>query len=176
MQCCGICYSKEEGGPWVSGAPCGFVGPHFHLACILKLQNAQGVGNWRCPHCNVPLDEMAWMGRLVAAWMQAEGTWSEKARFFALGKGLQREETSQLALVVGVLIDAMKKNMHASACVQVWNNKEEKYFFSCGMDNCLLVITLCRTAYYGNLGCILWDGYGLSATRSRRSARLLCAC
>ena len=158
--------------------PCGFEGVWYHVECISKLQDT---GNWRCPHCNVALDEsivIGSMGKQVEQWMgKKEQWWAEKARYFAIHHGglpQEEEEESTLARVFTTLIEKMKKSM-CYGCVQVSQREDDLCVFSCLIGNinepCRFAVTLRRTAYYGEKGCILCDGYLMGATRSRTSRR-----
>jgi hypothetical protein len=117
------------------------------------------------------------MGQQVERWMGRGQWWTEKARFYAIHHGgmpQEEQEESTLACVVIALIEKMKKSM-CYGCVQVSQRDDDSCVFSCFVGNknepCRFAVTLRRTAYYGEKGCILCDGYLMGATRSRTSRR-----
>ena len=166
---CGICLCDDDHG--TVKAPCGFEGARFHGQCLGTLLRK---GIRRCPHCNVPLDDgLALMGQLVECWLckQEPMVWSEKTCYIALAKGQLMPDGEQVKVVSTLLEKIKGQNATKNECVHVWN-QEDRTFFSCLVaPACRIVLTLCRTAYYGTLGSIVCDGYALSATKSRTSSR-----
>ena len=162
-------------------APCGFRNAVFHAECLARLRAAQGPGNWRCPHCNAPVLDMATMqsarhaigrmGQMAETWMaKSEPFWCERPHFVQVQQGLQHgvHEERVLKGIVAVLIEKMKRG----CCVRVLSVDDDARQFSCISSGGLLVrLTLRRTAFFGKDGCILRDGYALSGCRCRVSPR-----
>ena len=178
---CGICMDRRQ--PLVKGAPCGFAGAWFHSECLVRLQDAQGLGNWRCPHCNVPVRDadlndkivkltVEQIGALVDGWMQRDGYWSTKPFFVKVQQGLQygEHETNVLTGVVAMLVEKLKKQ--AVCCVKVVPSENAStHCFSCILARraCRFSLTLRRTAFLGKQGCVVCDGYTVCARRARAS-------
>ena len=178
---CNICMMPcVEGG----GAPCGFRGACFHQECLVKLQYA---GIWRCPHCNVVTRSnnddkaVALVEGIADVWSNKEGVWCEKTPFIAIEEGLQHNQVREERLfcrLVETIVEKMKKKICPSTCLHVVNTND-KCSFTCFVMHhyceapLRFVLTLCRTAFYGKGGCILRDGYTLSARKSRTSSRNL---
>jgi hypothetical protein len=159
-------------------APCGFAGASFHAQCMAKLLLVQGACNWRCPHCNIPVKAgvAELLGRLADVWMLKEGFGSEKGQYMELQDGLLQQhgnEEAVLTHIVAVLVQTMKRRQDGG-CVTVHHHTDDTHHFSCVLTReppCRLVFVLRRMAFYGKGGCILRDGYAVSASRSRFSQR-----
>ena len=180
---CGICLQEDDDMMTMTSAPCGFKGALYHVRCLEQMRRVQKE-KWRCPHCNVDIfvvDKSSVKRRLECAmeeWMNQDDVktfWSLRRPIYvqmqAHGMLHGEEEEKAHVLVVSCLVEKMKKKS-AGTCVKVTSNQASGTFVSCMLSHCMMLkLTLHRTAYYGKRGCILWDGYSVSACKTRVSPR-----
>ena len=100
-------------------APCGQGGdePQFHARCLAAVQAAQ-TPNYRCPHCNVPIEggegpraeTAATMVRWIAdSWLGTPGYWIMPGRYVCVKQAMLRgaEEAEVEQAVRAALVEAL---------------------------------------------------------------------
>ena len=165
-------------------APCGYSEAFFHKECLEKMKKTEDEGGWRCPHCNMVVEEelrrAKIKGRLdsiMTEWFGGDdddAVWiAKKPHFVKMQSGMLRGDNEEKALILMVtfLVEKMKKMLQDISCVQVKKKGLDMLMFSCIRKNgCLLKLHLCRTAFCSRGGGFLCDGYTLTARQVRISS------
>jgi hypothetical protein len=159
---CGICMGAGADTP----APCGFAAVCFHKECLRDWWRTQQPP--RCPHCNA----REWPLRPVLDGLlkpSGVGCWVRGPVRAGLCSGPLHGDREERAVcdAVSDVIAAMRP-----AAVRVDSVDPSLLRFVCAdAGGCELEVGLQRTAWSGEGGSVLADGFELTAVRRRVSAR-----